>query len=157
VKKSLNFGSKVIEYKLQFTERKTLGITVTPDLDVIVSAPIGANEKKIQQILIKRAPWILKQQSFFLGYFPKQMPKKFVSGESHLYLGRQYRLKVIIGKTESVKLLGRFINVECKEKSRAKSLMEKWYIDHARTRFDEYCEKVGEVALPKGASYSTLS
>lgn len=131
----------MIDYKLQFTDRKTLGITVTPDLDVIVRAPIGAEEKKIQLILLKRAPWILKQQSFFMAYFPKQMPKKFVSGESHLYLGRQYRLKLIIGKIESVKLLGRFITVECKEKSRAKLLMEKWYLDHARIRFDEYCEK----------------
>lgn len=141
MKRTVKFGSKVIEYKLQFTERKTLGISVTPDLDVIVSAPNGADQTKVQQILLKRAPWIMKQQSFFLAYFPKQMPKKFVSGESHLYLGRQYWLKILIGKTESVKLLGRFIIVICKEKSRAKALMEKWYMEHARVRFEEYCDK----------------
>jgi predicted metal-dependent hydrolase len=140
MKHSLHFGSKLIIYKLKFTERKTLGISVTPDLDVIVSAPIGANEEKITQILLKRAPWILKQQGFFMAYFPKQLPKKYVSGESHLYLGRQYRLKVVIGKIESVKLMGRFITVVCKKKSRAKALIEKWYLEHAQKRFDEYCK-----------------
>ncbi len=137
----LTFGSKRIEYQLQFTTRKTLGIKVTPDLDVIINAPSGADENKIQRILLKRAPWILKQQSFFLAYFPKQLPKRYVSGESHLYLGRQYRLKVIEETTDSVKLLGRNLTVTCHEKSQVKGLLEKWYRDHAEIKFNEYCSE----------------
>jgi len=136
----IHFGSKEIDYKLQFTERKTLGITVTPDMDVVVNAPIGADEGKIRQILLKRAPWILKQQSFFLAYFPKQVPKRYVSGETHLYMGKMYRLKIQTGDQESVKLYGPFINVVCTDGNRAKQLLEKWYQEHARLRFKEYCE-----------------
>lgn len=136
---SIQFGSKTIDYNLQFSDRKSLGITVTPDLDVFVKAPYGADENKIQQIVLKRASWILKQQSFFLAYFPKQEPKKYISGETHLYLGRQYRLKVLKGSADSVKLVGRFIRVTCREKGQAKDLLDKWYHEHAVIKYTEYC------------------
>lgn len=139
MKRTLKFGSKTIEYRLQFSNRKTLGISVTPELDVNVIAPDGADEEKINRILLKRAPWILKQQSFFLAYYPKQLPKKYVSGESHLYMGRMYRLKIQTGEVESVKLSGRFIYVTCKDKIRAKKLLEQWYLEHARAKFNELC------------------
>jgi hypothetical protein len=135
------YGSKTIDYVLQFTERKSLGITVTPDMDVIVKAPLNAKMERIEELLVKRASWILKQQSFFLAYYPKQLPKKYISGETHLYLGRQYRLKVRMGKTESVKLHGKFINVLCQDNSRVKQLLNSWYKDHAQVKFRAYCQE----------------
>ncbi len=139
--RALNFGSKVIEYRLEFSQRKTLGITVTPELEVKVKAPIGATEENINKIILKRAPWILKQQSLFLAYYPKQEPRQYISGETHFYLGRQYRLKVIKGDEDSVKLTGRFINVTRSEKSDVKVLLENWYLGHAETKFREYCDE----------------
>ena len=52
-----------------------------------------------------------------------------------LYLGRQYRLQIFINKEESVKLKGKFIEVTAKEKSRAKYLLDNWYLQHARAKF----------------------
>ncbi|NUN08647.1 MAG: M48 family metallopeptidase [Ignavibacteriaceae bacterium] len=139
--RAFQYGSKTIDYILSYTNRKTLGITVTPELEVLIKAPLKANQEKINQILHKRAPWILKQQTFFMAYFPKQAPKKYVSGETFLYLGRQYRLKVLKGKRDSVKLHGRFLTVTCKEKREAKKLLEKWYLEHAVAKFTEYCDE----------------
>lgn len=136
--KVFRYGSKTIEYTLQFSERKTLGITVTPDMEVLVTAPLNASMEKVDALLLKRAPWILKQQSFFLAYFPKQIAKKYVSGETHLYLGRQYRLKVCIGEVESVKLYGRFITVVCADANRVKDLLNNWYKEHAKIKFNDY-------------------
>ena len=141
MKKAIQFGSKNIEYELSYTNRKTLGITVTPDMEVFVKAPNDAPFEKIERILRKRAPWILKQQNSFLARFPKQLPKQFVSGETHLYLGRQYRLKVEIGAGESVKLGGRFITVHSKSKERVPLILDEWYKSHAETRFAEYCSE----------------
>lgn len=140
-KKYFQFGSKTIEYTLEYSERKTLGITVTPELNIIVKAPLTAEPEKIEAILHKRANWILKQKSFFLAYYPKQPAKAYVSGETHLYMGRQYRLKIYKSKTESVKLCGKFITVNCTDTSRAKKLLDKWYKRHAETKFDEYCNE----------------
>ena len=108
-KDSIQFGSKTIEYSLTFSKRKSLGITVTPEMEVQVKAPEETPLEKIQEKVRKRAPWILKQLSYFLSFHPKTPARKYVSGETHLYLGRQYLLKVTIAKKNEVKYKGRKI------------------------------------------------
>ncbi|MBK8848909.1 MAG: M48 family metallopeptidase [Saprospiraceae bacterium] len=131
---AIKFGSKTIEFSLSYSERKSLGITVTPEMEVLVKAPVNTSIVKVKEKLIKKAPWILKQQSYFLSFHPKTPPKKYVSGETHLYLGRQYRLRISIGKEESVKLIGKFIDVTANNKSRAKALLSEWYLNHAQIK-----------------------
>jgi hypothetical protein len=132
---SIQFGSKKIDFQIEYSDRRTLGITVTPDMDVLVKAPNDSTLFKIKEKLRKRAPWILKQQSFFLAYHPKTTERKYISGETHLYLGRQYLLKVENNGSESVKLKGKFIVVSTHDKSRVKQLVNNWYLDHARSKF----------------------
>lgn len=132
---SIQFGSKQIDYQIEYSERKTLGITVTPDMDVLVKAPNDSTISKIEEKLKKKAPWIIKQQSFFLAYHPKTTERKYISGETHLYLGRQYLLKVEKNEKESVKLKGKFIEVKTPDKTRVKQLVNNWYLDHARSKF----------------------
>lgn len=131
---AIQFGSKTIEFSVSYSERKSLGITVTPDMEVLVKVPVNTSIARVKEKLIKKAPWILKQQSYFLSFHPKTPPKKYVSGETHLYLGRQYRLRISIGKEESVKLIGKFIEVTATNKSRAKALLSEWYLNHAQIK-----------------------
>jgi predicted metal-dependent hydrolase len=132
---SIQFGSKKIDYQIEYSERKTLGITVTPDMDVLVKAPNDSTITKIEEKLKKKAPWIIKQQSFFLAYHPKTTERKYISGETHLYLGKQYLLKLEESDKESVKLKGKFIEVKAHDKSRVKQLVNSWYLEHARSKF----------------------
>lgn len=131
----IQFGSKKIDFRLEYSDRKSLGITVKPDLEVLVRAPMDTALDKIKEKLHKRAPWILKQQSFFLSFYPKTPERKYVSGETHLYLGRQYRLKLEISETESVKLKGKFIEIRTTDKSHAAQLLKVWYLNAAKTKF----------------------
>ncbi len=132
---AIQFGSKKIDFSLEYSNRKSLGITVTPELSVLVKAPIDTSIEKVKEKLRKKAPWIIRQQSFFLSFHPKTPARKFIGGETHLYLGRQYRLQIHLGKDESVKLKGKFIEVTTSEKSRAKDLLNDWYLQHAKTKF----------------------
>ncbi len=132
---AIQFGSKKIDFSLEYSNRKSLGITVTPELNVLVKAPIDTSMDKVKEKLRKKAPWIIRQQSFFLSFHPKTPARKFIGGETHLYLGRQYRLKIQIGKDESVKLKGKFIEVTTYEKTRAKQLVREWYLQNAKTKF----------------------
>ena len=132
---SIQFGSKQIDYQIEYSDRKTLGITVTPDMDVLVKAPKDSPISKIEEKLQKKAPWIIKQQSFFLAYHPKTTERKYISGETHLYLGRQYLLKVEEEKIESVKLKGKYIQVKTPDRSRTKQLLNEWYLNHAKSKF----------------------
>ncbi|MCH8478387.1 MAG: M48 family metallopeptidase [Wenzhouxiangella sp.] len=132
---SIQFGSKTITYSLRYSERKTLGITVTPEMDVLANAPKNAPLDKIREKIRKRAPWILKQQSYFLRFHPKSQPRAFISGETHLFLGKRFRLKVIIGKEESVKYKSGRIEVVARSQDRVENLMKKWYLQHAQRHF----------------------
>jgi predicted metal-dependent hydrolase len=137
---NLNFGSRVINFTLLYAERKTLAISVYPDLSVIVTAPADAKLDQVTAKVKRRAPWILKQQLKFSEFLPQQPERRFVSGETHLYLGRQYRLKLIESETECVKLKGRFLIVQTPDKtdtSGIKHLVEKWYFERARSYFKQ--------------------
>lgn len=136
----IQFGSKKIEFQYTYSDRKTLGITITPEMEVIVKAPYDTSLEKIREKVNKRAPWILKQLDYFLAFYPKTTPRKYVSGESHLYMGRQYRLKVTTGSRNEVKYKGRFIEVTTKDKSNAGQLMKQWYRQKAKEKFVELAE-----------------
>jgi predicted metal-dependent hydrolase len=139
---TVDFGSKKIRFKLQFSERKTLGISVLPDLSVIATAPLDAVDDlyKIKDKIRKRAPWILRQQGKFLKFLPKQPDRRYVSGESHRYLGRQYRLKLVEGSTESVKVEGGYFLITVanrEDKANVKKLLNNWYKSRARVYFEK--------------------
>lgn len=64
--------------------------------------------------------------------------RQFVSGESHLYLGRQYRLKVTHGDTAGVKLARGQLLVSLPsdpDPDRVKAFLNRWYLERARTVF----------------------
>ncbi|HKO78155.1 MAG TPA: YgjP-like metallopeptidase domain-containing protein, partial [Flavobacterium sp.] len=100
----INYGSKSIEYKLSFATRKSLGIKVLPDGLVSVIAPIDSNLIDISNKVKLKANWILKQQAFFCNYKPNTPERKYVNGETHLYLGRQYKLQIIEDTINEIKI-----------------------------------------------------
>lgn len=134
---SIQFGSKKIDFLVEYSARKTLGITVTPDLDVLVKAPIDSSLEKIKEKILKKAAWIIKQQSFFLSFQPKTPARRYIGGETHLYLGRHYLLKIESSKKDSVKLKGKFIEVHTSDKTKVKGLVKEWYLLHAKSKFKE--------------------
>jgi len=144
MKEAIQFGSRTLIFQLEFSNRKSLGITITPEMEVKVRAPFDATIEKIKEKVKKKAPWIIKQQSFFLSFQPRTPERKFVSGETHLYLGRQYRLQINIGMNESVKLKGKFIEVTVPDKSKAKDLLNQWYLEHAKNKFHSIAEPLIE-------------
>lgn len=152
---TVTFGNATIDYQVKFVDRKTLGIQVHPDKSVHVLAPLETSTEKVREKVKSKAGWILKQQDFFLAFHPMTPARKFVSGETHLYLGKQYRLKVTEGKSQSVKLSGGYINVVTKLKSDTKAVerqLKKWYTDKAKTHID----KVFEECKPKAERFTKI-
>ena len=138
---TVQYGNTLIEYDLTFSPRKTLAIDVYPDLRVIVKAPEGTELTEVEVKVRKRAPWILRQQRQFERYLPKLPPRQYVSGETHRYLGRQYRLKVIENDTaEWVKLTRGYFYIDVTDKRdtrRVQTLLTEWYRRQARRVFRE--------------------
>ncbi|GGF38511.1 M48 family metallopeptidase [Echinicola marina] len=133
--KKLSFGSKEISYELTYQERKTLGIRVYPDCSVKVIAPVETSEDNLKEKLKKKAPWILKQQNEFLSYHPLTPPRQYVNGETHLYLGRQYRLRIEPAQTNEVKLYRGRLIVFKRESQSPEKLLKEWYREKATSHF----------------------
>lgn len=156
IQDSIQFGSALIAYRLIFSDRKSLGITVTPDMEVLVKAPEGASTEKIKEGIRKKAPWILKQQSFFLSFHPKQPARRFLSGETHLYMGRQYLLKVTESTKEEVRYKGRYIEVSASRKEKVAPLLKQWYRQKAKDKFSEIAEPLIQRFKKYGVEPSAL-
>ena len=148
-------GGQVMEFTVMRRERKTLEIAVEPDATVVVTAPHDASMEAIAEKVNKRAAWVRRQQQFFSQYQPRTPERRFVAGETHLYLGRQYRLKVVPHAQASVKLTRGFFVVQSREPNRAertRELVEGWYRTRAHAKFAERLE-VNLARFPKPESF----
>jgi predicted metal-dependent hydrolase len=140
---SFTYGERVVPYSAQFSDRRTLSISVLPHGAVEVVAPIGTHEHEIQSRLRRRGRWIARQQRYFEQFRPRTPERRFVSGETHLYLGRQYRLKCTPGEDEKVALRGGLLWVTLHKGAapdRVRELVVAWYRERARLKLRERYE-----------------
>jgi predicted metal-dependent hydrolase len=61
---------------------------------VRVAAPLRVRDDAVRLAVVGRLGWIKWQQAKFAGQ-PRQSRREMVSGESHYFLGRRYRLRVV--------------------------------------------------------------
>jgi len=140
----IRFGQREISYKLIRRPRKTLEIAVEPDTTVVVVAPLEASLEAIETRLRKRASWIIRQQRHFSQFLPRTPKRRYLSGETHLYLGRRYRLKVIPHDKQFLKLSRGIMLVGTPHHRRSEAirkLLENWYRERAHIKFPERVER----------------
>ena len=58
-----------------------------------VAVPLAVSDDAVRLAVISRLNWIKRQQTKFKGQ-DRQSAREYVSGESHYYLGRRYRLQM---------------------------------------------------------------
>jgi predicted metal-dependent hydrolase len=137
---TITYSTHKLDYLLRFSNRGPMAITVYPNGAVEVTAPRGTTQREVEIRLRKRARWILRQRLHFEQFRPRSSARRYVGGETHLYLGRQYRLKLIRSKSEAVKLKGQYLWVashSCNDPSRVRRLVTAWYRDKANVRLKE--------------------
>jgi len=125
-----------LEYTvIRSAKRRKLTITVERDCSVVVHAPVGISEEKIQKIVESKRQWIYEKTGHPQKYrgLPHPPGKELVSGESALYLGRQYRIEVVKKGLAEVRFTQRFLIPAVQEGKRRDALKE-WYIDKAKEK-----------------------
>lgn len=113
MKLRFKFGTKDIEFNVEYRVRKTLAIEVETNGSVNVVAPIGVSEDEIIKKVKTRATWIVQKQYEVKNINVERINREAVNGESYPYLGRNYTLQLILNdksKDIDVKLFrGKFI------------------------------------------------
>lgn len=132
MRRFITYGEERIGFSIRRAPRasRRVAIHVEPDGTVRVDAPEDADAAAITAAVRRRARWIWQCLQGCRDRTRHLMPRQYVSGESHHYLGKRYVLKVIAGSgAEGVKLLGGRLEVTLRQRdpARVRALLEAWY------------------------------
>lgn len=123
------------------SSRKSISIIIHPDGNVVVRAPYRATKKQISDVLNKRKDWIQKHLNTFDKLGPAYSQRRFADGEKHLFMGKEYILRINQEQVNSVTKNEQSIYINCTNDELVKPLMEQWYKEKAN-------ELMPEVIMP---------
>lgn len=157
-----HYGDYKYQYYLVREERKTLRLTVYPNLKIVLYVPHNHPEDKIQHFLKRKCGWITTQVKDIKRLQRAKKEKEYISGESLLYLGRQYKLVVQKSEEDSVYFESWKIMINTmgsvSYSTKNKELLDKWYDSRAeailKVRYKQMLKKfnydfIPEIALRK--------
>ena len=100
-----------IEYLLLRSDlRRTADIILERDGTVTVRAPRHLSDEGVDRIVAKKRYWIYKNLAEWRDLNVRRVIREFRNGEGFLYLGRSYKLSLVINQTEDLMLKnGRFL------------------------------------------------
>jgi predicted metal-dependent hydrolase len=137
---------------IRVKKRRTIGIVVNPEGHITVRAPEGLSEEMIEKKIRRRASWIIKQQSLFKSLEEEISEIHYDTGETHIYLGKEYIMHIKEGKKNNVYFRDHLFYIELsninsytslKEKHDAiEQLLDVWYKERAKIKFAEIAESV---------------
>ena len=132
MKLEFEYGSRIITFNLIYRKRKTMSIEVESTGEVTVIAPVGTHTDDIISRVKSRAGWIVSKQYESKFINDTKINREAVSGESYMYLGRNYCLDIIFDEkldSITVKLFrGKFVvSTYTKDEDLIKNAMENWY------------------------------
>lgn len=137
----ITYGDESIGFSIRFSPRssKRVHIHVLADGAVEVDAPENTDVGDVVAAVRRRVRWIWQRLHARNERTRYVLPREYVSGESHFYLGRRHTLKIIVAPTEpqGVKLLRGKLEVTTRERDafKVRTLLDAWYRKRAEEVF----------------------
>ncbi len=100
-----------IEFRVVYSRRRTLGISVLPDSSVVVRAPNRTSLKTISRIVQEKAAWIKKHRDNYRQKESTRLNSTLADGENQLFRGKECRLQIIQAKKPFVRFGGNIIEI----------------------------------------------
>lgn len=127
-------GKTLFDVEMCYRNGNRLTIHVHPDQRITAIAPADQPFERVFGRLQARAAWIADKVRHFEQFKPLPVPRRYVSGETLIYLGRQYRLRVRRANAEHVRMNGQFLWVAARDPSdtgRTRMLVQGWFRQRA--------------------------
>lgn len=141
MKNNFTYGNTEIEYVVAHNPRllSKVRIHVHPNGLVEVESPAGKSLSEICTAVRKRARWIVRHIEATSQTRAHALPREYVSGETHFYLGRRYQLKIIEAAHDRypVTMKGSQISIAVRftEPATIRRRLNAWYYDRAANYF----------------------
>ncbi|MFT6909381.1 MAG: putative metal-dependent hydrolase [Oleiphilaceae bacterium] len=148
-------SSKGITAKVIRTSRRKTAQVRVDEGKVSILVPDDLSDSRVDEILTKKTQWI-RGKMYLHGQALSVQPKEYVSGESFSYLGRNYRLKVLKGSEQPMKLLNGRLQVTLPTGSNSPQSVREalidWYSSHAEAKIQEKAARYTSVIGVKPTS-----
>lgn len=138
---SIRYGDREILYEIVRTPilSKKVRIHVHPNACVEVEAPETNALADINNAVRKRARWICRQLEQIEEMKKHTLPREYISGETHFYIGRRYCLKVTESREleQGIKLRSGRIEVTTRvdDPTSVRRRLKGWYKERAEIYF----------------------
>lgn len=130
----------IIEYQIKYSNRKTLNISVERDRSIIIRAPHYLTADKIDKIVQSKRQWIKEKLNHAQKYPLVSESKEFISGETLMYLGKNYQMLVVDEVFEGIEFDQRF-KISKANQPKANDLFKKWYLKQALIKIEPLATK----------------
>jgi predicted metal-dependent hydrolase len=116
-----------------------------PNGRVRVATPLAVTDAAVRLAVIGKLGWIKRQQARFEAQ-PRQSEREMVSGESHYFLGRRYRLRVIPHDGATKVVLRNRSRIELHARAEAtapqrEQMLHRWYRQQLKKLIPPLLEK----------------
>lgn len=136
----VGWGKRHIVAELRRTTRRVLRVEIRPSGSVVVLAPFGEAIAIVQERLKRKCEWIFRELDRIAARPAVTPERHFVSGETHLLLGNQYRLSIETGDDPRVQIDGARLKVVVRrldDQAHCRRLVAAFYAMTARRVFPE--------------------
>ncbi len=130
----------ILEYQIKYSNRKTLNISVERDRSIIVRAPHYLTAEKIDKAVQSKRQWIKEKLNHTQKYPILTESKEFISGETLMYLGKNYQLLVTDEEIVGIDFDRRF-KISKFNQPKANELFKKWYLGQALKKIEPLATK----------------
>jgi predicted metal-dependent hydrolase len=83
-----------LEFKVKYSSRRTIAISVLPDSSVIVRVPYITSIKKISRIVTEKYAWIIKHRDNYRKPDHSNLKRSYTTGTSHMFRGKESVLTI---------------------------------------------------------------
>jgi len=145
-------------YQLIRSRRRTIALEISREGCLIVRAPLRVSQSYLDDVIQRRQAWISQHLNKIIQRQRLLPAKQFVSGESFLYLGQTYPLRLIqypVGNKNFCSL--QFTNNEFllaeSVRASARGIWQRWYKTQAQKIISQ---RVGDFAKQFGFQYAKV-
>jgi len=123
-------------YHIIRTKRKSIALIIEPDGRLVVRAPMRVSDADIKHLVKQKERWIREKQKQVIDKSTQTTPKVYMDGEEFLYLGKSYKLKIVVDLNPAL-VLSRKFYLSRRALPKAESVFTEWYREQARVVISE--------------------
>ena len=139
--KTTSIDGKEVRYEFKRSHRRSVVAKIRRDGVIEVRAPLLYRESNMLAFLNQHKRWIFNHYDKLQN--AENQEKKYISGETHYYLGEKYTLQVVQSNKNAVSIEGNSLVISCKNIENLDNpaflehLVNNWYRSQAKKVFSE--------------------